>query len=132
MPLLLIPPRMYLSAKSAVADEARLFPSTSNEVQRLVKRDRELMEQAIDRFAEKGIGDVKVLAGAERQYRLRAGDWRIRFLVEPQIPSAFFISDIEGKPTVRPSVGPGFRAFNCGLQPFGNAISVAFRNADTA
>jgi mRNA-degrading endonuclease RelE of RelBE toxin-antitoxin system len=56
---LLIPPRMCLSAKSAGG------------------------EQPIERFAEKGIGDVKMLAGAERQYRLRAGDWRIRFLAEP-------------------------------------------------
>jgi mRNA-degrading endonuclease RelE of RelBE toxin-antitoxin system len=26
--------------------------------------------------------DVKLLAGAERHYRLRAGDWRIRFVYE--------------------------------------------------
>ena len=58
-------------------------PQAMRELQRLEKRDRELIEQAIERFAEKGIGDVKMLAGAERQYRLRAGDWRIRFLAEP-------------------------------------------------
>ena len=57
-------------------------PQAVRELQRLEKRDRELIEQAIERFAEKGIGDVKMLAGAERQYRLRAGDWRVRFLVE--------------------------------------------------
>ena len=41
-----------------------------------------LVEAAIARFAETGIGDVKMLAGEERQLRLRAGDWRIRFLFE--------------------------------------------------
>lgn len=57
-------------------------PQAIRELQRLEKRDRELVEQAIERFAEKGVGDVKLLAGAERHYRLRAGDWRIRFLRE--------------------------------------------------
>jgi mRNA-degrading endonuclease RelE of RelBE toxin-antitoxin system len=57
-------------------------PQAIKELERLESRDRELVEQAIERFAEKGVGDVKLLAGAERQYRLRAGDWRIRFLYE--------------------------------------------------
>jgi mRNA-degrading endonuclease RelE of RelBE toxin-antitoxin system len=38
-------------------------PQAVRELQRLGKRDRELIEQAIERFAEKGIGDVKMLAG---------------------------------------------------------------------
>ena len=57
-------------------------PQAIRELQRLERRDRELVAQAIERFAETGVGDVKMLAGAERQYRLRAGDYRIRFLTE--------------------------------------------------
>jgi mRNA-degrading endonuclease RelE of RelBE toxin-antitoxin system len=34
---------------------------------------------AIERFAETGAGDVKRLRGASAEYRLRVGDWRVRF-----------------------------------------------------
>ena len=34
---------------------------------------------AIERFAETGAGDVKRLRGASPEYRLRVGDWRVRF-----------------------------------------------------
>ena len=46
------------------------------------KRDRDLVEATIERFATTGQGDVKMLKGAERHLRLRAGDWRIRFVYE--------------------------------------------------
>jgi len=34
---------------------------------------------AVERLATTGQGDVKKLKGADRQYRLRVGDWRVRF-----------------------------------------------------
>jgi mRNA-degrading endonuclease RelE of RelBE toxin-antitoxin system len=40
------------------------------------------VEDAIERFAQTGFGDVKMLAGEGRQLRLRVGDWRVRFLYE--------------------------------------------------
>lgn len=35
--------------------------------------------QAVVRYAESGHGDVKRLQGVEREWRLRVGDWRVRF-----------------------------------------------------
>jgi mRNA-degrading endonuclease RelE of RelBE toxin-antitoxin system len=37
--------------------------------------------EAIERLATTGQGDVKRLKGADREFRLRAGDWRVRFCV---------------------------------------------------
>jgi mRNA-degrading endonuclease RelE of RelBE toxin-antitoxin system len=57
-------------------------PQAVKDLERLAIRDRALIEDAIDRFASTGVGDVELLAGNERHYRLRAGDWRVRFLFE--------------------------------------------------
>jgi mRNA interferase RelE/StbE len=57
-------------------------PQAVRELEKLEKRDRSLVEDAIARFAATGTGDIKMLAGADRHYRLRAGDWRIRFVFE--------------------------------------------------
>jgi hypothetical protein len=38
------------------------------------------VEKAIERFAQTGSGDIKMLAGEGRQLRLRVGDWRVRFV----------------------------------------------------
>jgi mRNA interferase RelE/StbE len=54
------------------------------------ERDRERLDAAarvrvlaaIDRLAETGRGDVKRLQGAEEEFRLRVGDWRVRFVVD--------------------------------------------------
>ena len=35
--------------------------------------------RAVTRFAETGHGDIVLLAGPEREWRLRVGDWRVRF-----------------------------------------------------
>ena len=60
-----------------------LRPQAVRDLENLPERDWALVEDAIDRFAKTGVGDVKMLAGSERHYRLRAGDWRIRFTFEP-------------------------------------------------
>jgi mRNA interferase RelE/StbE len=41
------------------------------------------VKQAVERFAESGSGNVKKLQGIDpAEYRLRVGDWRVRFQVE--------------------------------------------------
>ena len=42
--------------------------------------------RAVDRFAQAGQGDVQRLHGPADEFRLRVGDWRVRFtLEEPEI-----------------------------------------------
>jgi mRNA interferase RelE/StbE len=57
-------------------------PQAVRDLEKLEDKDRRLVEEAIARFAETGVGDVKMLAGEDRHYRLRAGDWRVRFVFE--------------------------------------------------
>jgi mRNA interferase RelE/StbE len=41
------------------------------------------MKRAVERFAETGAGNVKKLQGINPpEYRLRVGDWRVRFQVD--------------------------------------------------
>jgi mRNA interferase RelE/StbE len=37
---------------------------------------------AIERYATMGHGDVKALKGGSGEYRLRVGDWRVRFILD--------------------------------------------------
>jgi mRNA interferase RelE/StbE len=54
------------------------------------EKDRDGLDQvararvlnALERYAETGHGDVKALKGHPGEYRLRAGDWRIRFALD--------------------------------------------------
>lgn len=46
---------------------------------RLDRRQRERIIAAIDRLAVTGQGDSKRLQGREHEWRLRVGNWRIRF-----------------------------------------------------
>jgi mRNA interferase RelE/StbE len=51
----------------------------------LVRLDRQLADRIItatERFAKTGHGDVKRLQGIEREWRLRVGDWRVRFTLD--------------------------------------------------
>ena len=59
-----------------------LRPQALEDLERLEARDRDQVEEAIERFATSGAGDVKMLAGEGRQLRLRVGDWRVRFVNE--------------------------------------------------
>lgn len=58
-------------------------PAAEKDLERLEDCDHELVMRAIERFAATGEGDVKKLKGSEGQLRLRAGDWRVRFVYEP-------------------------------------------------
>ena len=40
--------------------------------------------QAVERLAESERGDVKRLHGADKEWRLRVGDWRVRFTYDDQ------------------------------------------------
>ena len=61
-------------------------PQAARDLERLPNRDRDKVEEAIERFVQTGFGDVKMLAGEEHQLRLRVGDWRVRFIYdEPDI-----------------------------------------------
>lgn len=42
---------------------------------------RERIRKAVHRLAETGHGDVKKLQGVENEWRLRVGDWRVRFAI---------------------------------------------------
>lgn len=51
-------------------------PAAIKSLRRLATRDRERISSAIDALPE---GDVKLLRGPERLWRLRVGDWRVIF-----------------------------------------------------
>jgi mRNA interferase RelE/StbE len=58
--------------KPAGADMRRLDPQV-----------RRMLSLALERFAATEHGDVKRLQGEPGVYRLRVGDWRVRFELEP-------------------------------------------------
>ena len=44
------------------------------------------VKKTVERFAETGVGNVKKLHGMDpREYRLRMGDYRVRFVVDGEI-----------------------------------------------
>jgi mRNA interferase RelE/StbE len=57
-------------------------PRAARDLERLPSRGRDQVEEAIERFAQSGAGDVRMLTGGGRQLRLRVGDWRVRFVYE--------------------------------------------------
>ena len=40
---------------------------------------RQRVRNAVNRYAETGLGDVRRLRGYDREWRLRVGQWRVRF-----------------------------------------------------
>ncbi len=57
-------------------------PRAARDLERLPNRDRDQVEEAIERFVQTGSGEVKTPAGEGRQLRLRVRDWRVRFVYE--------------------------------------------------
>jgi len=49
------------------------------DAERLDIKARERVILALDRLAETGVGNVKRLRGTDREWRLRVGQWRVRF-----------------------------------------------------
>jgi mRNA-degrading endonuclease RelE of RelBE toxin-antitoxin system len=40
------------------------------------------VQRAVDRYAEDSLGDVRKLHGGLNEWRLRVGDWRVRFEID--------------------------------------------------
>lgn len=59
--------------RQSLKDLRKLDKSTSNRI-----------IAGVEVFAETGRGDVKRLTNANGQYRLRIGDWRVRFVINSQ------------------------------------------------
>jgi mRNA interferase RelE/StbE len=54
-------------------------PSALKDLEGLDRPVRERIVAALDRLAETGHGDTKRLKGTDAEWRLRVGDWRVRF-----------------------------------------------------
>ena len=52
------------------------------DMRRLDKLSVNRVMTAINAFAKTGHGDVKKLTDADEEYRLRVGDWRVRFTLD--------------------------------------------------
>ncbi|HEY3235221.1 MAG TPA: type II toxin-antitoxin system RelE/ParE family toxin [Polyangiaceae bacterium] len=57
-------------------------PRASKERERLDATTRARVLAAIERYAETSHGDVRRLQGTDDEYRLRVGDWRVRFSID--------------------------------------------------
>ncbi len=49
------------------------------DIRRLDRQIQERVRQALYRLADNGQGDVRRLQGIDDEWRLRVGDWRVRF-----------------------------------------------------
>ena len=58
---------------------------------RLDKKTATRVDQAIQRFADTGQGDVKRLKGQQGELRLRVGKWRVRFTANEDGLSVFHV-----------------------------------------
>jgi mRNA-degrading endonuclease RelE of RelBE toxin-antitoxin system len=58
-------------------------PRAVKDLEGLEGRDREQVEEAIEKLARTGQGDVKKLVHRGSEFRLRVGVYRVRFLYEP-------------------------------------------------
>ncbi|HEX9870893.1 MAG TPA: type II toxin-antitoxin system RelE/ParE family toxin [Candidatus Tectomicrobia bacterium] len=58
-------------------------PAAVRDLRRLDPPVRERIRQAVYRFVDTGQGDVQRLQGIPREWRLRVGDWRVRFTEDP-------------------------------------------------
>lgn len=58
-------------------------PAAERDLRRLDSQVRERIRQAVYRLADTGQRDVVRLHGQTREWRLRVGDWRIRFTEDP-------------------------------------------------
>ena len=54
-------------------------PAASRDLRRLERPTAQRVRQTVIDFAETGHGDIVKLHGREPEWRLRVGDWRVRF-----------------------------------------------------
>jgi mRNA interferase RelE/StbE len=60
-----------------------LTPRARRDMRRLELPVRQRIFDALDRYVARLLGDVAKLRGSSDQWRLRVGDWRIRFRQDP-------------------------------------------------
>ena len=56
-------------------------PQAQIDIRKLDRAVARRILTAVDRYAETGHGDIVRLKGQGNEYRLRVGDWRVRFRV---------------------------------------------------
>ena len=56
-----------------------------DDLTRIDEKNKQRIIKAIERFADSRQGDVKKLKGKTDEWRLRVGDWRIRFTKDEEI-----------------------------------------------
>lgn len=54
------------------------------QLKREIRDESRRIGWAIDRFTTSGLGDVKKLTGQRGEFRLRVGDWRVRFTIDAE------------------------------------------------
>jgi mRNA-degrading endonuclease RelE of RelBE toxin-antitoxin system len=69
----------FLGDALAMSRTPEWTPAAERDLRRLDVQVRERIRQAVYRFADTGHGDVVKVQGVAREWRLRAGHWRIRF-----------------------------------------------------
>ncbi|MBX6352054.1 MAG: type II toxin-antitoxin system RelE/ParE family toxin [Thermoflavifilum sp.] len=65
--------------------EVRWSRNAVKDLRRLDKFTVRRIVEAVDTFAATGRGDVKKLTNSGGEYRLRVGDWRVRFTVDDEV-----------------------------------------------
>jgi mRNA interferase RelE/StbE len=65
--------------------EVRWSRNAVKDLRRLDKLTTRRIVEAVDTFAATGRGDVKKLTNEGGEYRLRVGDWRVRFTVDHEV-----------------------------------------------
>jgi mRNA interferase RelE/StbE len=58
-------------------------PAAERDLRRIDPQVRERIRQAVYRLVDTGHGDVRRVQGRAREWRLRVGDWRVRFTKDP-------------------------------------------------
>lgn len=57
-----------------------IMPAAERDLKAVPARDRERIRRALDVLVSDPFGaDIKKLTGVEEEWRLRVGDWRVRF-----------------------------------------------------
>jgi len=64
--------------------EVRWTPQSMRDMKRLDPSVARRILDGVRRLANEQYGDVRKLAGYDDEYRLRIGDWRVRFTVDTQ------------------------------------------------
>lgn len=57
----------------------RFRPAAEKDLARLDAKTQQRVIAALERFAETNQGDIKLLRGRDREFRLRVGKWRVFF-----------------------------------------------------